>query len=368
MTIRWGIIGCGDVTEVKSGPGFQQATGSSLVAVMRRNGEKAADYAQRHHVPHHFNDADDLINHPEVDAVYIATPPGRHLEYALKVCKAGKPAYVEKPMARTETECAQMVDTFEKAGVPLFVAYYRRSLDRFIKARDLTQSGRIGNVTGVTYRFSTQPLRRVDTNTELTGATPIEPHVDLPWRVIAEDAGGGLFLDIGCHTLDIIDFITGGPLQFVGGAAANRAGLYDVEDTVTLSFLTHEGAVGAAHWNFAAGFLDDDIEITGSLGRISLSTFGKEPVHLFTATGLETFDLPNPVNIQAPMIQSIVNTLLGVEGAACPSTGATALRTSRLIDKSLNSYYGGRQDAFWARPDTWPGRIARPTRRTLCFT
>src|SRR5277367_2165196 len=98
-TIRWGILGCGDVTEIKSGPGFQKATGSKLVAVMRRNGKLAEDYARRHGVARWYDDVDALIHDPEVDAVYIATPPGVHLEMALKVAAADKPAYVEKPMA-----------------------------------------------------------------------------------------------------------------------------------------------------------------------------------------------------------------------------------------------------------------------------
>jgi predicted dehydrogenase len=123
-TIRWGIIGCGDVTEVKSGPGFQLATNSQLVAVMRRNGELAADYARRHHVPRWYDDADRLIADPEVDAVYIATPPAFHKPYTLAAAKAGKPVYVEKPMAMNAEECRDMVDACAQAGVPLFVAYY----------------------------------------------------------------------------------------------------------------------------------------------------------------------------------------------------------------------------------------------------
>ena len=83
--IRWGIIGCGDVTEVKSGPGLQKADGSQLVAVMRRDAEKARDYAKRHNVPRAYGDAQELIDDPEVDAVYVATPPGSHAEYAIRV-------------------------------------------------------------------------------------------------------------------------------------------------------------------------------------------------------------------------------------------------------------------------------------------
>src|SRR3954454_8380540 len=144
LQIGWGIIGCGDVTEVKSGPAFNQIENSRLVAVMRRDGEKARDYAARHGVPFWSGDADEVIHHPEVNAVYVATPPGSHLEYALKVCAAGKPAYVEKPMARNASECAAMVEAFEHAGLPLFVAYYRRALPRFLKVKELIESGRIG--------------------------------------------------------------------------------------------------------------------------------------------------------------------------------------------------------------------------------
>jgi 1,5-anhydro-D-fructose reductase (1,5-anhydro-D-mannitol-forming) len=107
--IRWGMIGCGDVTEVKSGPGFQKAAGSALMAVMRRNGGLAADYARRHGVPRCYDRADALLADDEVDAVYIATPPDTHADYALLAAAASKPAYVEKPMARHTPECDRMI-------------------------------------------------------------------------------------------------------------------------------------------------------------------------------------------------------------------------------------------------------------------
>jgi predicted dehydrogenase len=341
MTIRWGIIGCGNVTEVKSGPGFQQAEGSRLTAVMRRNGALAEDYARRHGVPRWYDQADALINDPEVDAVSIATPPGSHLEYARKVCAAGKPACVEKPMARNYAECQQMVEAFAQAGVPLFVAYYRRGLPRFLKAKALIAEGCIGQVTAVSYRL-TSPRH------------PREAGKPLPWRLVAEEAGGGLFLDLGCHTLDILDYLLG-PLEDVQGSAANLASDYDVEDSVAMQFRAG-GALGVAAWNFAGGAREDIIEITGSEGRVSLSTFGNEPVALETASGRETFDLPNPTHVQQPLIQLIVQDLQGQ--GTCPSTGETAARTSRVIDSVLAGYYGGRDDAYWERPHTWPGRRA----------
>src|SRR5687767_12030826 len=151
--IRWGIIGCGDVTEIKSGPALQKACGSQLVAVMRRNGALAADYAKRHGVPRWYDDARKLVADPEVDAIYVATPPGAHLEGALLAAAAGKPAYVEKPMARHATECDAMIAAFAQARRKLFVAYYRRALPRFVKVKQLLDAGALGQLTSVAHRF-----------------------------------------------------------------------------------------------------------------------------------------------------------------------------------------------------------------------
>lgn len=339
MEISWGIIGCGDVTEVKSGPGFQQVPNSRLAAVMRRQGDKAKDYAARHGVPFWTDRADEVIHHPDVNAVYIATPPGSHLEYALQVCAAGKPAYVEKPMARSAVECRQMVDAFETAGLPLFVAYYRRALPRFLLAKQLIEEGRIGTVSGVTYRFSGNSHRGLKRDA-------------LPWRWIAEEAGGGQFLDLGCHTLDILDFMLG-PLEDAQGDAANVSSDCAVEDSVAIQFRLQSGGLGTATWNFASDRHLDLIEIAGTDGEISLSTFGNEPVVLVRGPERETFDLPNPKHIQQPFIETIVRQLNG--DGVCPSTGVTALRTAQVMDTALSRYYGGREDAFWERPETWPG-------------
>lgn len=341
MTVQWGIIGCGDVCEVKSGPGFQNVEGSKLVAVMRRDGEKAKDFANRHGVPFWSDKAEEIIHHPDVNAVYIATPPGSHLEYALQACAAGKPAYIEKPMARSGVECRAMTTAFDKAGLPLFVAYYRRALPRFLLATDLVRNGTVGKVTGVSYRFASPAHRNLDPQ-------------NLPWRVVAEDAGGGVFLDLGCHTLDILDFILG-PLYDVSGTAANVATPHDVEDSVAMQFRVMQGALGTAQWNFASHAREDVIEISGTDGRISLSTFGNEPVQLQNQNGDDTFDLPNPRYIQTPLIETIVQQLNG--SGQCPSTGHSATRTSEVIDTVLSDYYNGRDDAFWTRPDTWKKRI-----------
>ena len=334
MTIRWGIIGCGDVTEVKSGPAFQKAAGSALVAVMRRDARLAEDYARRHAVARWYADADALIADAQVDAVYVATPPGAHEHYALRVAAAGKPCYVEKPMARHHPECRRMIAAFAAAQVPLFTAYYRRAQARFITAREVVAT-RLGTPRAVRYRFA-RPA-------------PAEAGVALPWRLSAEQAGAGLFLDMGSHTLDILDFILG-PLQDVSGRASRRGAAPAVEDRVEMRF-SAGGAAGSAAWDFAATTTEDRIEIDGSSGRLSLSTFGNEPLELATPAGTEHLSRPQPAHVQQPLIQTIVDELHG--RGVCPSTGASALRTQVVMDQVLAGYYRGREDAFWQRPGTW---------------
>ena len=334
--VRWGIIGCGDVTEVKSGPGFRLANGSRLVAVMRRDGAKAADYARRHGVARWYDDADALIADPEVDAVYVATPPDSHADYALRAAAAGKPAYVEKPMARHAPECDRMVAAFAAKELPLFVAYYRRRLPRFLLVEEILRDGRLGRLTGVSYRF----------------AAPFHLSAD-SWRVQAASAGGGHFLDIGSHVLDLIDFLVG-PLVNVSGRAANLLGSYAVEDAVALHFDTAGGAHGAATWNFTSAARDDTLRLTGTAGEVSCAVLGNDPVRLETANGVDLFERPNPAHVAQPLIQSVVDDLLG--RGTCPSTGESARRTSVVMDTVLADYYGGRGDAFWTRAETWPGR------------
>ena len=121
--IGWGVIGCGDVVVRKSGDSLQTVPGSRLVGAMRRTPGLAQEFARRHGASFWTTDAAELIAHPEVDAVYIATPPDSHLEYALVVCAARKPCLVEKPAGRSFEETRRMVEAFRAADVPLFVSY-----------------------------------------------------------------------------------------------------------------------------------------------------------------------------------------------------------------------------------------------------
>jgi 1,5-anhydro-D-fructose reductase (1,5-anhydro-D-mannitol-forming) len=335
MVTRWGIIGCGDVCEVKSGPGFQKAEGSELVAVMRRTADLAEDFARRHLVPRWYSDPSALIADPEVDAIYLATPPGSHLELAHLVAQSGKPAYVEKPMARNAAECREMIEIFEAANTPLFVAYYRRSLPRFEKVAALIP--RLGTLRQVSYIFTRKPLVDLD---------------PLPWRLEVGQAGGGLFLDMGCHALDLLDHLLG-PLEDVSGTGKNVADLYEVEDTVSLKWSWASGTPGNAEFQFSGTDDRDEFVFEGENGSLHAACFETSPPLLQLNDGTrESFEAPNPDHVHQPMIQAVVNELAG-KGKS-PSTGRSALRTNEVMDKVLDSYYGGRSDAFWSRIGQWP--------------
>ena len=342
--MRWGIIGVGNVTELKSGPGFRQAERSELVAVMRRNGDLAADYARRNHVPRWYDDADELINDPEVDAVYVATPPNSHREYVVRVAQAGKPVYVEKPMARTAAECEDMISACNQAGVGLFVAYYRRAMPRFATVKELLDSGRIGQ------------LRSVSIRNERPG------HGDEAgqggWRVDPEISGGGHFVDLGSHILDLLDWLLG-PVTNAAGVATNRGGRYLAEDLVTGVFSFASGVEGVGVWNYDSFQHTDQIDIIGTAGALRFSCFAEEPLRLLTARGVERIEAPYPETVQLPLIQTVVNALTG--HGKSPSNGQTAMRTARVIDGLLSGYRdshglnyssekpGDRQQAPWAR-------------------
>jgi 1,5-anhydro-D-fructose reductase (1,5-anhydro-D-mannitol-forming) len=343
MTVRWGIIGCGDVCEVKSGPAFYKIPGSALVSVMRRDRERARDFAARHGAKRYTSNADDLIFDPEVDAVYVATPPGTHLKYALRVAEASKPCYVEKPMARSAMECRQMIQAFEMAGQPLFVAYYRRALPRFLRVKEILESDRLGTLLAVHYDHVGQVQEKR------------EPGVVAGWRESVLESGGGLFLDLGSHVLDLLDYLLG-PMHSVWGDAERRspprAGQAPVEDNVVMSFRFSSGVLGTASFAFHARYRYDRLRFVGQQGQLSLTVFGNEPLELSTQGTTERIEVAQPEHVQLPLISTIVDELSGKD-VRCPSRGRSALRTADAMDAVLSSFYNGRDDTFWTRPETW---------------
>ncbi len=325
-TIKWGIIGVGDVCEKKSAPAMQKIPNSTIAAVMRRDGEKARDYAARHQIDTWYEDADQLIQDPNVNAVYIATPPYARLNYVQKAAEAGMPIYVEKPMARTHEECLQMIEACKQAQVPLFVAYYRRMLPNFLKVKSWLLEGAIGEIRHV----------------QVTMRQPIHPDVVANsqdnWRVDPKISGGGYFYDLASHQLDLLDFLLG-PIGLVKGLAKNQAGLYPAEDIVTGVFTFENGIIGTGSWCFTSANTSkvDQTVIIGSEGQISFPTFEGTYIELKTDRyGQQKLNFEMPEHIQHPLIERVVESILG--RGDCPSTGESAARTNWVMEEMTKDY------------------------------
>ncbi len=318
--IKWGIIGCGNVTEAKSGPAFQQIEGSSIEAVMRRDAKKAADYARRHGIKKWYSDANELINDPEVNAVYIATPPDSHAFYTLKTLEAGKAVYVEKPMALNYANALKMHNASKKYNIPIFVAYYRRALSGFLNIKELIENDAVGEITEINLKLHLA-ARHEDYNVN-----------DLPWRVIPEKSGGGYFFDLASHQLDWLDFVFG-KAELISSKVENQCRLYDAEDFVHAKLRYQNKINFSGSWNFCVDKENeiDLIEIIGNKGKISFSTFEFKPIILETERETKTFTFEKPVHVQKQLIQQVVENLQGK--GLCVSTSETALAASKIMEE-----------------------------------
>lgn len=320
--IRWGFIGCGEVTEKKSGPAFREVAGSEIVAVMSRDRERARSYAQRHGIGRYYTDAQELIADEEVNAVYIATPPSSHATFAIMAMTAGKPVYVEKPLASSYEDCARVNRVSMNTGVPCFVAYYRRYLPYFLKVKEIIGSNVIGLPVSVIIRFAVPP-RDLDYNSG-----------NLPWRLQPDIAGGGYFYDLAPHQIDLLQSLFG-VITEAEGMAVNRKGLYQAEDSVSGCFKFENGLIGSGSWCFVAddSAAEDRIEIIGDRGSVKFSVFNYEPIELHTSSGDMRYAIPNPRYVQLPLIEAVVKHLQGWAVCDCDSVAVTP--TNWVLDKML---------------------------------
>ena len=318
--IKWGIIGCGDVTEIKSGPAFNKVKNSSLIAVMRRNGEKAKDYASRHHVPKWYNDAMKLINDKDVNAIYIATPPSSHESYTLAALRAGKPVYVEKPMTVNFSSAIKMMHAAKETNIKLCVAHYRRAQPYFKKIKQLIDDKTIGEVRFANLHFYKKLLSTDEL--ELPGNK---------WRVNAVVSGGGLFHDLAPHQLDLMYYFFG-DIEHANGIDVNQSHLYNADDLVTGNILFKNGIVFNGIWCFNTNSENerDICEIIGSEGSISFSVFNEQKIFLTKNGTTEIISFIPPQHVQQPMIEKVVDYFLD-EGLN-PCSAEDGVEVMRLMD------------------------------------
>jgi 1,5-anhydro-D-fructose reductase (1,5-anhydro-D-mannitol-forming) len=292
--IRWGIIGAGDVAEIKSGPAFYKTDSSELLAVMRRNSEKAQDFAQRHNVPYWYDDAKALLANPDINAIYIATPPAQHKEYAIAALAAGKNIYIEKPITLNAQECREIIAARKQFNHKSCVAHYRRFLPCFIKVAELITEGAIGRPL-LARLDMLQPARsKLIANSEQN------------WRVEPALSGGGLFHDLAPHQLDLM-LHWFGPISDASGFATNQQKFHLADDCVIGWGRFNSGIEFQGRWHFAMpeNIARDECEIIGSSGRLTINFFGEQVIKLFRGEKQEEIRLPNPKHIQQPMIEAV---------------------------------------------------------------
>lgn len=327
--VRWGIIGCGDVTEKKSGPAFNKVKDSQLLAVMRRDAAKAADYARRHQVPDWYSKVEDLLDNPSLNTIYIATPPSSHLDYALKALKAGKNVYVEKPVTLNADEATLLLEAVKKTNGKLVVAHYRRQLPMFLKVKELLKVGQIGAIRTVQLRLwqSRSP--------ELVTKRAAD------WRTDPTISGGGYFFDLAPHQLDLMLYFFGTPLYY-NGFSQVQDGTSDVVDHTTGTILFENQIIFNGSWAFNVQPQDnmDSCEIVGSEGKISFSIFGNS-ILLRSDQGEKEFVFDHPEHIQYPMIASTVDFFEGK--GPNPAPMEEALTLMKIMDcfskKEIKSFH-----------------------------
>jgi predicted dehydrogenase len=319
--INWGIIGCGDVTELKSGPAFNKVKNSELVAVMRRDAAKAKDYAFRHNVPKWYTDANELINDPAINAVYIATPPSSHEEYTMSALNAGKPIYVEKPMTMDAASAERMMKAVAEMKGKLAVAHYRRAQPLFKKIRQLISDKAIGEIRFARLTLYKKSYTQQDLSFEKTA-----------WRVDPALAGGGLFHDLSPHQLDLMYYFFGEPAK-ASGIANNQAALYTADDMVTGNILFKSGVHFNGMWcfNVSASDEEDHCEIVGDRGKIIFNFFEHRPVTVIIDGKTETLSFDPLQHVQQPMIEQVVNYFLD-EGEN-PCSAEDGVKVMKLIDQ-----------------------------------
>ena len=284
--IRWGLIGCGDVSRKRVAQAIIDSPGNELVAACRRDEQRLNKFADAMSIEHRYTDANDLVNNPSVDAVYIATPVREHLPQTLLAAAAGKHVLVEKPMAMNVAQCDEMVSACERADVRLGVAYYRRFYPIVQRIQALLDNHSIGTTLAVSAATAT-PLA-------------MQAGEEGSWRSIAADSGGGALMDVGSHRINVFLHLLG-PVAKVKSICATVAADYEVEDTATLLLQFQQGAIGTLQCHF--GIDDpDEFVITGTRGRLRASPLNGDQLIVEIDGQQSVESLPPAANFCEPLI------------------------------------------------------------------
>ncbi len=334
-TIGWGVVGTGWVARDYVGPGIE-ASAHRVVAACDLSADALAAFLPGRGDLFRTDDLGALLDRDDVDAVYVATPNHAHAGPVVAAARAGKAVLCEKPMARTSGEAEAMADAVRQSGVLYGTAFDQRFHPAHVRLRQLVEAGDLGTVTAVRIRYAcwtgpdwTPDGRAHDTLEEVRAAN---------WRADPERAGGGAFIDLAPHGLDLTQVLLGEPITEVAAFLQRRVHDYAVDDGAALVGRTASGALLnlSVAYNCPETFPRRELEVVGTRARaLAVNTMGQTPGGTLTLTDAATgrahdvcFDTAaSPFQRQ---VEAFAAALLG--GAPFPYGLDRDLHTMRLLD------------------------------------
>ena len=278
QTVRWGVVGCGWVARDYVGPGIEASGNGRVVAACDLDAAALAAF-----LPHRdmlrTASLDALFD--TVDAVYVATPNDAHAGPVALAARAGRAVLCEKPMARTLAEAQAMAEAVRAAGVIYATAFDQRFHPAHQALRDLIAAGDLGTVTQIRIRYAcwTGPDWSPDG----------QAHAN--WRADPDRAGGGAFIDLAPHGLDLTQMLLGEPLTAVAALLQHRVHAYPVDDGGALVARSASGALLdlSVAYNCPETFPRRELEVVGTRARaLALDTMGQTPGGSLTLTDAAT--------------------------------------------------------------------------------
>ena len=317
MTIRWGIIGCGDVARRRVAGAINDHDGSELVSVCRRDAKALAAFAAEFGAPKQTTSDEEVIADPDIDAVYIATPVNLHKDQTIAAARADKHVLVEKPMGMNGDECQLMIDACKEADVRLGVAFYRRFYPVMQRIEELVSNGTIGAVKSV----------RATTGT----AWKFQPGDDGYWRVELERSGGGALMDLGSHRINLLVHLFGKPLS-VGSSCRTVAADYSADNASAVLAQFDHNVHGIVECFFGVPTDPDEFSVIGSEGILQVAPLNGGELRWHNGEEWIEESLPPAANFNLPLIADFVQAIHERREPAI--SGEEGKLTNDVLDKA----------------------------------
>lgn len=315
--VRWGLIGCGDISRKRVAPALRDSSLCELVAVSRAKAELAASFAREFGARRWYADWREMPADNEIDAIYVATPVHLHAEQTIAAAEAGKHVLCEKPMALNVADCDRMIAACSANDVKLGVAYYRHFYPVVRRIKELLESGELG----------------VPVVVQVNAFEWFDPSESDPrsWLLRRELSGGGPMFDFGCHRIEVLLDLFG-PVAEVKSILANTLFERKVEDVGTAAFRFECGTSGVLTVAHSAREPQDTFDLFCSRGSIHIPVLNEGTMRILNSDGERTEIHPNALNIHQPLIDDFARAIL--DNRESLVTGATG-RAVAIIEAQI---------------------------------